>query len=189
MGHYRQLYRTESRLYLEHLLRLDAESRYARFCGVMNDQAIRVYWDRIDWRRITLLGFFCDGKLRAVAEIRYGPELFPDAAELAFSVERAFQNNGVGTTLIRRALVLLGNRGIHTADIVCLPENRRMRRLAQKHGSRSHTMQGEVTMTIAVPQSDAISLVGEMLDGYLGWLISAWEYGSRWPHRDDPVAA
>ncbi len=175
MGIYRTLYRSEAPLYLEHLLRLDSDSRYARFTGLMSDNAVRKYCEEIDWRSLTIIGFFCDGKLRGVAEIRYEPRLFPTSAELAFSVERGFQSTRVGTMLMGRALDFLANRGIGIAHIVCMLDNRRMQRLALKHRCFIQASRGEVFMTVTVPKFNPALLLGEWLDGYLGWLVSSWD--------------
>ncbi len=180
MGIYRTLYRPEAALYLDHLLRLDYESRYARFAGLMTDDAVRKYWSQIDWRCLTILGFFSEGKLRGAAEIRYEPTLFPTSAELAFSVERAFQSSGVGTLLMRRALVFLANRRIGTARVVCLLDNRRMQRLALKHRNFVQGTRGEVFMTLTTPRPNTGSLMAEWLDGCLGWMASSWDLAARW---------
>lgn len=183
MGIYRTLYRSEAPLYLAHLMRLDSEARYARFSGMMSDDALKRYWASIDWHGLTLLAYVSDGQIRGVAEIRYEPRLFPKSAELAFSVERGYQNTHVGTTLMARALVFLANRGIGVAHIICLLNNRRMQRLALKHRCFVQAHCGEVFMTVTVPPPDPTSLVGELLDGYLGWMASSWERVARWsPH-------
>jgi RimJ/RimL family protein N-acetyltransferase len=179
MAIYRVLYRSEAEMYLAHLRRLDFDARYARFAGSMNDEAIYKYWSAIDWRSLTILGFFSDGKLRGVAEIRYEPRLFPKSAELAFSVERGFQNSRVGTTLMRRALLFLANRGIGVAHIVCLLNNRRMQRLALKHRCFVQASSGDVFMTVTVPPLDTASVLAEFWDSQLLWMASLWGVPTR----------
>ncbi len=169
---YRRLFAAEAPLYREHLLRLDAESRYARFSAFQSDSSIRSYCANIDWRSTTLIGAFAEGTLRGAAEICYERRPFPTSAELAFSVERGHQSSRIGTRLIWRALHILANRRVHHAQIVCLLGNHRMQRLALKHRALVKASRGEVFMTLAVPPASPTSLMIEWADGYFGWLIS-----------------
>ena len=170
MGTYRQLLSTESNRYQEHLLRLDSDSRYARFSAVTSDDTIRRYCNSIDWRSTKIIGFFKDGMLRGAAEIRYDQRPMPDAAELAFSVEKECQNSRVGTNLMVRALLNLRNRAVTKAHIVCLLGNRRMQKLALRYRADFKAHRGDVFLTIDVPYGDISSLLAELVDGYLGWM-------------------
>ena len=170
MGTYRQLLNTESVRYQEHLLRLDSDSRYARFSAITSDDVIRRYCDSIDWRATKIIGFFKDGVMRGAAEIRYDPRPLPDAAELAFSVEKDFQNGRIGTNLMVRSLLNLRNRAVTKAHIVCLLSNRRMQKLALRYRTDFKAHRGDVFLTIDVPYGDISSLMAELVDGYLGWM-------------------
>jgi hypothetical protein len=180
MAAYRRLISTDVSLYCEHLLRLDGDSRYARFSGFLSDASIRSHCARIDWRNTMVIGFFRDGQLRGAAEIRYEAKLFPSSAELAFSVEKAFQGSRIGSGLMKRTLAILGNRGVAQAHVVCLLTNHRMQRLALKFRSDVRASRGEVFMTVTVPPVNAASLMVEWLDGYLGWLGSNLDFVGRW---------
>ena len=170
MSTYRQLLNTEAHRYLEHLLRLDADSRYARFSAVTSDDTIRRYCDSIDWRSIKIIGFFKDGVMRGAAEIRYDQRPLPDQAELAFSVEKECQNGRVGTNLMVRAILNLRNRAVTKAHIICLLGNRRMQKLAMRYRADFRAYRGDVFLTIDVPYGDISSLMAELVDGYLGWM-------------------
>ena len=170
MGTYRQLLNTEGPRYQEHLLRLDSESRYARFSAITSDEVIGRYCQNIDWRTSKIIGFFHDGVLRGAAEIRYDLRPLPDQAELAFSVEKDFQNSRVGTSLMVRALLTLRNRAVSKAHIVCLLGNRRMQKLALRYRANFKAHRGDVFLTIDVPYGDISSLLAELVDGYLGWM-------------------
>ena len=175
MGTYRQLLSTELPRYQEHLLRLDADSRYARFSAVTSDDTIRRYCDSIDFRNTKLIGFFKDGVLRGAAEIRYDLRPLPDQAELAFSVETGQQNSRVGTNLMVRALLILRNRAVTKAHIVCLLGNKRMQKLALRYRADIKAYHGDVFLTIEVPYGDISSLMAELVDGYLGWVNAGFE--------------
>ena len=170
MGTYRQLLNTEAKRYEEHLLRLDSDSRYARFSAVTSDDTIRRYCNSIDWRTSKIIGFFKDGVMRGAAEIRYDHRPLPDSAELAFSVEKECQNSRVGTNLMVRALLNLRNRAVAKAHIVCLLGNRRMQKLALRYRADFKAHRGDVFLTIDVPYGDISSLLAELVDGYLGWM-------------------
>ncbi len=97
MNAYRPLFRREAFKYRDHLLRLDEDSRTARFAAHVSDATIQRYCTAIDWNISKVIGYFQDTYLRAAAEIRYDSAPSPTNAELAFSVERSFQNSRIGS--------------------------------------------------------------------------------------------
>ena len=165
---FRKLLSPETPLYLEHMLRLDAESRYLRFGGTVCDEAVQRYYEGIDWRDSSLIGFFRDGVLRGAVELRYQRTPLGRRAELAFSVERPFQNSGVGTTLMRRALIILSNRGVVRADVVCLLRNRRMQRIVLRHRCSYYSDGGDAFMDLEVPAISPATLLAEYLEDTQG---------------------
>ena len=176
MAVFRKILFAEAALYQEHLLRLDSESRYLRFSGMVSDDAIRRYCAAIDWRAAAVLGFFKGGALRGAAEVRYEPGTTPKRAELAFTVERPYQNSRVGSTLMKRALVILCNRGIAKADVICQIQNRRMQRIALKHQSSHQADGSEVVMVIDVPPLSPISLLTEALEDSQNLMAAMVDY-------------
>jgi GNAT superfamily N-acetyltransferase len=118
----------------EHFMRLTEEERYLRFAGPAPEAAVERYLRGIDWTRAIRLGAFADGTLRGVAELVLTGN---GAAELAVTVEGAFQHHGIGSELIRRVLVIARNRGIRTVVAHCLTENRSMRHLVRKFTGRT----------------------------------------------------
>lgn len=175
MSAYRRLLRMDADLLRDHLLRLDAESRMARFYAVTSDATIRKYVDSIDWDWARFIGYFQHGQLHAVAEIRFETATPPKEAELAFSVERGYQNGRIGTNLMSRALILLSNRKVRRAHIVCLLSNGRMQRLALRHRANVRSMSGEVFLTLDVPHGDIGSLLSEITDEYICWMSMGWD--------------
>ena len=69
-GVIRKLWGVETNVYRDHLLRLDAESRRNRFCGTIADDIIRTYAATARGRDAIVHGFFVDGVLRGVADLR-----------------------------------------------------------------------------------------------------------------------
>ena len=53
-------------------------------------------------------------------------------AEAAFSVETEYRRRGIGEKLFRRIQRAATNHGVETIEIICLPDNIGMQRLAQK---------------------------------------------------------
>lgn len=131
-GAIRKLWIGEADQYRDHLLRLDPDSRRARFGGAIGDEVIRHYVAQTDMLAVVLHGFFVDGVLRGVAEIRMMGATFADTAEAAFSIEKPWQSHGIGSALLERCLLSARNRGVKQLHMVCLSENERMQQLARK---------------------------------------------------------
>lgn len=118
--------------YRDHLLRLDRDSRRNRFGGAVSDEFILNYIELSLGLDAVIHGFFVDGILRGVAELRPLGNGFADEAEAAFSIETPWQSNGVGTVLLERTLLAARNRGIKLLHMACLVNNARMIELARK---------------------------------------------------------
>lgn len=156
-----RLWPAERRRIRDHLLRLAPEDRRLRFCRAAGDRAIADYCDAIDWPRACVLGAFVEGELRGVAELIRIEQARPPAAELALSVEGPYQNRGIGSALLRHALTMARNRLIATVTMICLPENRRMRRVARKFSADLAIRDGQVDGEILAPWPSCLSLVEE----------------------------
>jgi ribosomal protein S18 acetylase RimI-like enzyme len=115
-----------------HLLRLDHEDRVLRFGGHLSDAHIAAYCERLDWSRALVLGYVAGGKVGGLGQLQLVGDGWPREAELAVSVERRFQNRGVGSELLRRIVVAARNRLIRRIHMVCLMDNARALRLARR---------------------------------------------------------
>jgi GNAT superfamily N-acetyltransferase len=124
----------------DHLLRLDARSRHERFGGGMSDDFIVHYAENCFGQGDLLYGAFVDGRMCGAAELRSDRAIWTEQApfgrhihaEAAFSVEDGYRRRGLGEKLFRRILRAASNHGVETVEIVCLPDNIGMQRLAQK---------------------------------------------------------
>jgi GNAT superfamily N-acetyltransferase len=127
-----------------------------------------------------LYGAFIDGALVAVAELHPLTGAFTGAgeAEAAFSVERAYQDLGIGTELFRRLTTAARNRGIRRIVLHCLPGNARMQHICAKFDARITFADGEAcaVMDAAAPTplsiwveavADGTSLAKALLDAEL----------------------
>ena len=77
------------------------------------------------------------------------------------SAERPFQNRGIGTTLLQKALVVARNRFTSTVYMTCLLENKKMQRIAHNCGASLVIHEGESEGTIWPPWPSYLSLVEE----------------------------
>ena len=166
-GRIRKLWIGETDQYFAHLLRLDDDSRRNRFGGVVPDEIIRACVEQIDPLTTILHGFFVDGMLRGVADVRLigGPR--PGAAEAAFSVEMPWQSHGVGSALLERCLLTARNRGIKQLHMMCLARNRRMQQLAKKYAAELSVDFGSVVGEVETPFPTPLSMWREFIaDGH-----------------------
>src|SRR5882724_8624858 len=104
-GVIRKLWIDRAGPYRDHLLRLDADSRRNRFGGAVSDEFIINYIELSLGLDAVIHGFFVDGILRGVAELRPLGNGLVEEAEAAFSIEKPWQSHGVGTALLERTLL------------------------------------------------------------------------------------
>jgi GNAT superfamily N-acetyltransferase len=165
----RRLWAIERGKVRDHLLRLDPEDRLCRFGGHVSAASIEAYCAGLDWSHAVIIGYVVDGEVRGLAELK--PELrlmvggWSGAAEAALSVEKPYQNRGVGTELLRRLIVIARNRSIRSLHMLCLLENGKVVRMARKLGAKLAFDQGEVAGRLALPWPNHLTLLLELLDG------------------------
>lgn len=162
-GTIRKLWIGESRALRDHLLRLDPESRRTRFGSPVNTFFIEQYAARALTPDSVVHGFFVDGTLRAAAELRIFGKPFPSEAEAALSVEREWQNHGVGSELLERTILAAQNRSVRTIYLNCLAENHRMQAVAKKHEASLHIRADEIFGEVVNPGATPVSLAREWI--------------------------
>ena len=129
----RKLWPTEAGKFRDHLLRLDKDSRRLRFAHSVSDAFIEDYASRMAEYGSVVYGHIADGRVRAAAELRRLGDAWGEEAEAAFSVEKAFQDQGVGSELMGRIVRAARNRGIRRLYMSCLAENSKMQTIARKY--------------------------------------------------------
>lgn len=174
----RKLLPRDTDLLIGHYLRLDSEDRQCRFAGYVSPERVAEYCRQIDWSRTDAIGWFEEGELIAATElVRLSAPNQTGTAELAVTVEKAFQDRGTGTELFRRILTIARNRGVRGIVMRCLLENRRMQTLAKKYDGRLLFLDGEVESEVRVAQADGLSLLQEALDdgfAIFGLIAEQW---------------
>lgn len=170
---YRKLVPAEIGLFRQHLLRLTREDRHCRFAGHVSDAVIAEYCGKVDWFRSVIIGCFIDGSLRGVAELRFDEPRPGWRSELAVTVESAWQNQRIGTELLRRSITVCRNRAVRSIYMICLVENRRMQRIARRFEGELLFADGAAEAQVALPFPDPFTLAREALDEGAAWML-AW---------------
>jgi GNAT superfamily N-acetyltransferase len=178
-GVIRKLWIDRAGPYRDHLLRLDVESRRNRFGGAVSDEFIHNYIELSLGLDAVIHGFFVDGILRGVAELRPIGGGLPDEAEAAFSIEKPWQSHGVGTALLERSLLAARNRGIKLMHMACLANNRRMIDLARKFEAELKFDFGSVIGEVETPHPTPISVWREALSDAHGFATAMLDVHAR----------
>ena len=157
---------------IEHLLRLDKDSLRMRFGATLSPEAILAHGERCFSFGCTLHGYFENGDLRGVSELRLEPMWFARSAEAAFSVEPASRNHGVATELFSRTLRTARNRGVRQLTISCLTWNKPMQALARKFKAQFHWEEGEVLGIVIADVASPRSYLEELTQDAIGYLAA-----------------
>jgi RimJ/RimL family protein N-acetyltransferase len=159
----RKIWISETDAYRDHLLRLDAETRRMRFGGGVSDDFIRNYVKVANNAEAVLYGFFVEGTLRGVAELRHVRDKQDVDAEAAFSIEQPWQSHGIGSVLLSHLLLAARNRGIRTLHMICLADNQRMQQLAKKFDAELTFEYGSVIGEVETPYPTPVSVLREVV--------------------------
>src|SRR5262245_995424 len=178
-GTIRRLWPTETDKFREHLLRLDPESRRLRFAHSVSDAFIAEYAGRMTEYGSLVYGHLVDGKVRGAAELRRLGDAWGEEAEAAFSVEKPYQDHGVGTDLMGRVVRAARNRNIRRLYMSCLAENARMQTIARKHEALLRFEYGDVIGEIEPAHPDYFSLVAEAAEDRMGFIIAVLDLQAR----------
>ncbi len=178
-GSIRKIWPSETGKFRNHLLRLDKDSRRMRFAHSVSDSFIEDYASRMSDMGSVVYGYYVDGEVHAAAELRrlsddWGPE-----AEAAFSVERAFQDQGIGSDLMGRVIRAARNRGVQRLYMSCLAENSKMQAIARKHEADLRFEYGEVIGEIVPVEPNYFTILQEAVDDRVGYMMAVLDLQSR----------
>ncbi|MBX3520127.1 MAG: GNAT family N-acetyltransferase [Xanthobacteraceae bacterium] len=160
---FRKLWASDTAALKAHLLRLDPESRRMRFGTPVSDFFIDQYAQNALGSHSIAHGYFVDGVLRGVAELRGFRGVAGGEAEAAFSVEKDFQNRGIGTELFSRTVLAARNRGISKLFVNFLSQNARMQAIARKFDAVVTYDSDGGHAQIEAPRANALSIWKEAL--------------------------
>ena len=178
-GTIRRLWPTETDRFRDHLLRLDKDSRRLRFAHAVSDAFIEDYASRMTEYGSLVYGHVVDGKVRGAAELRRLGDAWGEEAEAAFSVEKAYQDHGVGSDLMGRVVRAARNRRVRQLYMSCLAENAKMQVIAKKHEAVLRFEYGEVIGEILPETPDYFSMVAEAAEDRVGFMIAVLDLQSR----------
>lgn len=178
-GSTRKLFVTEYHKYRDHLLRLDSESRRMRFGMTVGDRFVHDYAERLRDMKSIIYGHIFDGEVRAAAELRPLGSQMQGEAEAAFSVEKSYQNAGIGTELLGRVVRAARNRSIHRLYMNCLAENYRMQAIAKKYDAVLEFDQGDVVGRVAPSSAHYFSIWREAVEDEMGFVMAVLDLQRR----------
>jgi len=165
----RRLWPSDMEAFRDHLLRLDSRSRHERFGGGMSDDFLVHYAEHCFGQGDLLYGAFVNGHMCGAAELRSNMAIWSEQApfgrhihaEAAFSVETEYRRRGIGEKLFRRIQRAATNHGVETIEIICLPDNVGMQRLAQKFKTQFTFEENSLTGRLTARRPTAYSLMRE----------------------------
>lgn len=160
----RKLMARESKNLERHLLRLSAEDRGLRFGYATSAPAIAAYVKAMDRGKTWAIGAFSGARLCGIVELTRCEPWWSMTAELSVSVEKRYQNRGLGTRLVAEALLIARNRGFRTVYLLCLPENRPIQRIARKFAGHLTAVEGELEARIRPAQPTPLSVMMELFN-------------------------
>ena len=178
-GTIRKLWAHETDLFRDHLLRLDQGSRRLRFAHAVGDTFIRDYASRMAEMGSIVHAYVEAGEVRAVAELRKLADDWGTEAEVAFSVEKPLQEQGLGGELMGLVIRAARNRGVKRLFMSCLAENEKMQAIARKHEAELRFELGEVLGDIVPSTADYVSILAEAVDDRVAYMLAVLDLGTR----------
>ena len=189
-GTVRRLWPSDRSAFLDHLLRLDPDSRHDRVGGAVSEACITAYAARCFGAEDVIHGYFNDGVLRGAGELRpVGADAGGTrAAEAAFSVETEHRRSGVGTELMARVVRAARNRRVRTLFMVCLAHNRAMQALSRKFAAELRFEFDSVSGRLIGRAPTPLSLWREAADDAAGFAAAVLDLQRRafWPRPAAP---
>lgn len=178
-GSVRKLWPHEQTLFRDHLLRLDKTSRAMRFAHGVSDAFIEDYATHMADHGALVFAYIENGEVRAAAELKKLGDIWGKEAEAAFSVESAYQEQGLGTELMGRVIRAARNRGVHLIFMSCLAENGKMQSIARKYDADLKFELGEVVGEIVPQEPNYFSLLAEAVDDRVGFMMAVFDIQRR----------
>jgi GNAT superfamily N-acetyltransferase len=178
-GAYRKLWPSETGSFRNHLLRLDKNSRRMRFAHGVADAFIEDYAARMSEMGSLVFAFISNGEVRAAAELRKLGDVWGREAEAAFSVEKAYQDQGIGSELMGRVIRAARNRSVQTLYMSCLAENSKMQTIARKYEAELHFEYGEVIGEIVPDNANYFSMLAEAMEDRVGFMLAVLDLQTR----------
>lgn len=118
---------------LEHFLRLDTESRSSRFCTSISNDSMSNYVKKTDFKN-GIFGIFNENlEIVGLGECVFFKDKGKLTAEVAFTVEKNYQGNGLGNKLMKRVVQYANSQDVHELHMYCIKSNQAIIHLAKKY--------------------------------------------------------
>ena len=156
------------------LLRLGPDDRALRFGAAVGDAGIEAHCRRLGQAGLgaQVIGAFEDGSLVAAVELWFSAGPPPRSCEVAIAVDARWRGRGIGGVLLRRAVLAARNRWADRLRLSCLPENRRMQRLARRFTHELRIRERSAEAEIRLPYPSWPSLWAEAVTDAAGLAAS-----------------
>jgi len=151
--------------YRAHLKALDEDSKLLRFGHRVSDEVIDHLCDGIEKDTIHHILFCIENKDLDIVAV--GHIATRDGMELAFSVFKEYQGQGLGSKLMKRCIQYCRTRGILKGCMVCLSSNSVIKHLCLKNGIHIHTEYGETMADLELDRPDVSTYVTEQYSSNL----------------------
>jgi GNAT superfamily N-acetyltransferase len=152
--------------YRQHLKALDSDSKILRFGYPISDTVLDSLCDKFEANPTRNI-LFCiennDLEFVAIGHIALEGEL-----ELAFSVLKEYQGQGMGDKLMKRCIQWCRTHGKLKGCMVCLATNGAIKHLCLKNGIHIHSEHGETLADIELDSPNITTYVSEQVDSNLG---------------------
>jgi acetyltransferase len=151
--------------YRKHLKALDQDSKTLRFANPLSDEVIDNLCDK--WERDlehNILFVIENDNLDFIA---VGHIALYEEMELAFSVLRQYQGQGLGSLLMKRVIQWCRTNSKLKGNMVCLSTNSAIKHLCLKHGIHIHTEHGETMADIELDSPSITTFISEATDSNL----------------------
>ena len=154
--------------YRKHLKSLDEASKYLRFGYHIQDEMIDALCAKFEAEPEKNILFAIENDdldLIAVGHIALQGEM-----ELAFSVLKGYQGQGMGSLLMKRVIQWCRTQGKLKGCMVCLSTNRVIKHLCVKHGIHMTNDHGETLADIELDSPNITTYITEATDSNLAVL-------------------
>ena len=158
--------------YRTHLKSLDAESKVLRFGYPVSDYVLDTLCDKFEADPSKHILFAIENE--QLEFVAVGHIALEGDMELAFSVLKEYQGQGMGNRLMKRCIQFCRTRKIRKGCMVCLSTNARIRHLCRKYGISIHNDHGETLAEIKLDYPDVTTYIYEQVDSNMG-ILDYWQ--------------
>jgi len=148
-------------LYAQHLKNLDDEDRYTRFGysatpATIDSLILNILYNQDNHHIFT---YAVEGKILGFGHLaKDGTDW-----ELAVSVEKSFQGQGIADSLMSHMISWGKTHGVNAVYMHCITENQRIQHLAKKHGLKTIDRSGrDITAQVELPKPTIVDYATEL---------------------------